>query len=222
MDVAVIALDRPTGVTDNHILDTALVLVARWGVAKTALSDLAREAGCSRATLYRAFPGGKQQLFEALGQRELCTYLATIVAAIDDADNLENALTDALAVAAQSLRDHRAAQFVLDYEPGLVLPFLGFQQVDVLYRHAAASIGPHLERFLPAHRAAWAAEWAARLLLTYLFHPDGDDGLANRDHTRHLVVTFVLPSFAADLHPTPTAGNATKETRHDHHRHVLQ
>lgn len=181
------------------------MLVGRWGVAKTALSDLAREAGCSRATLYRAFPGGKQQLFEALGVRELRGYVATVVAAIDAADDLEVALTDALVVAAQSLRDHRGAQFVLDHEPGLVLPFLGFDQVDVLYRHAAASVGPHLERFLPADRAAWAAEWAARLLLTYVFHPDGGGGLANRDHTRHLVATFVLPAFTADLHAIPSS-----------------
>ena len=31
--------------------------IARWGTAKTTLDDIAREAGCSRATIYRLFPG---------------------------------------------------------------------------------------------------------------------------------------------------------------------
>ena len=32
-----------------------LTCIARYGLAKTTLDDVAREAGCSRATLYRYF-----------------------------------------------------------------------------------------------------------------------------------------------------------------------
>ena len=139
----------------QRILDAALALVARWGVAKTSLTDIAKEAGCSRATLYRTFPGGQQQLFAALGDREVEAYVAQVVAAVDAADSLQDALSDALVVAARALSEHAAAQFVLEHEPGLLLPFLGFHQVDVLYRQASSSVGPHLERFLPPDRAAW-------------------------------------------------------------------
>ena len=38
-------------------LDAALACVARVGVAKTTLDDVAKEAGCARATVYRCFPG---------------------------------------------------------------------------------------------------------------------------------------------------------------------
>src|SRR4051812_44144995 len=88
---------------EGRVLDAALVLVARWGVAKTALGDIAKEAGCSRATLYRAFPGGKRHLFLALATRELVTYRAGILDAIDAADELGDALTRALVVAARLL-----------------------------------------------------------------------------------------------------------------------
>ncbi|MGZ4705878.1 MAG: TetR/AcrR family transcriptional regulator, partial [Acidimicrobiales bacterium] len=61
-------LSQPMGdfAADNEladrILEAALRCVARWGLIKTTVDDVAREAGCSRATIYRAFPGGKQSV----------------------------------------------------------------------------------------------------------------------------------------------------------------
>lgn len=191
-----------TDVTDR-VLDAALVLVGRWGVSKTALADVAKEAGCSRATLYRAFPGGKQHLFLSLAARELATYRSAILDAIDAADELADALTRGLVVAARLLHDHEAAQFIVEHEPELLLPFLGFHQVDVLYRDTASVFGPHLERFLPPERAAWAAEWTARLFITYLFNPHDHRDFAVIEDARHLVDTFVLPAFAPDTTPAP-------------------
>jgi len=193
-------------VTDR-LLDAALVLVARWGVHKTALGDVAKEAGCSRATLYRAFPGGKQHLLQALARRELDAYQRAVLDAIDAADSLEDALTRGLVVATRLLRDHDAAQFILTHEPGLLLPFLGFHEVDRLYRHVAPALGGHLERFLPADRASWAAEWTARLFVTYLFNPHDGVDLAVIDDARHLVVTFLLPAFTPHI---------AEETHHVH------
>jgi AcrR family transcriptional regulator len=193
----------PGGDTTERILDAALVLVARWGVAKTALADIAKEAGCSRATLYRAFPGGKKHLFLALATRELVAYRRGIIDAIDAADELGDALTRALVVASRLLHDHDGAQFILEHEPELLLPFLGFHQVDVLYRETAVAFGPHLERFLPAERAAWAAEWTARLFITYLFNPHQRRDLAAIDDARAMVEIFVLPALVPSPSPTP-------------------
>ena len=49
----------------DRILDAALACIARVGVGKTTLDDVAREAGCARATVYRCFPG-RQALLRAL------------------------------------------------------------------------------------------------------------------------------------------------------------
>ncbi len=185
----------------ERILDAALVLVARWGVAKTALADVAREAGCSRATLYRTLPGGKQQLFAALARRELDAYLRAVLDAVDSAEDLGDAVTGALVVASQRLRDHDGAQFVLRHEPGLLLPFLGFKRVEVLYRYTADAVGPHLERFVSAERARWLTEWASRLFISYVLNPAPDVDLATEVHTRSLVHRYVMPSFP----PTPSA-----------------
>ena len=47
------------------MLDAARTCVARVGIAKTTLDDVAREAGCARATVYRNF-AGKQDLLQAM------------------------------------------------------------------------------------------------------------------------------------------------------------
>jgi AcrR family transcriptional regulator len=202
----------PGSEVTDRILDGALVLVGRWGVAKTSLGDIAKEAGCSRATLYRAFPGGKQHLLLSLGERELAVYVGAIVDAIDTATDLEDALTRALVVATRLLHDHGAAQFVLEHEPGLLLPFLGFHQVDLLYRHTATAVGPHLERFLAPERAAWAAEWSARLFISFVFNPHRDLDLAVIDDARSLVRRFLIPAFATGEGVRPTAPAATTPT----------
>jgi len=46
----------------ERILEAGYACVARYGLAKTTVEDVARASGLSRATLYRYFPGGKDQL----------------------------------------------------------------------------------------------------------------------------------------------------------------
>jgi AcrR family transcriptional regulator len=192
------APERPTGEVADRILAAALTLVARWGLGKTTLADIAREAGCSRATLYRVFPGGKQELFLALGRAELASYFASLVACIERADTLEDALTDVIVEASQGLTGHEALQYVLEREPDIVLPFLGFHQVDRLYAAASATLGPALERFLP-DTAAWAVEWAGRAVLSYAFNPSPLVDLRREADARDLVRRFYLPA----LQPQP-------------------
>src|ERR687898_1860867 len=52
----------------SRILDTALELVGRHGLAELSMDELAARAGVSRATLYRLVPG-KEALFAELVQR---------------------------------------------------------------------------------------------------------------------------------------------------------
>ena len=49
----------------ERILDAALVMVGAYGLSALSMDDLATQAGVSRATLYRLFPG-KAVLFTAL------------------------------------------------------------------------------------------------------------------------------------------------------------
>jgi AcrR family transcriptional regulator len=62
-----LGLQRPPILRDR-ILDTALELVGRHGLAELSMDELAATAGVSRATLYRLVPG-KEALFAELVRR---------------------------------------------------------------------------------------------------------------------------------------------------------
>ncbi|MCU1353481.1 MAG: transcriptional regulator, TetR family [Acidimicrobiales bacterium] len=194
---------------EDKVLDAALTLVGRYGVGKCALADVAREAGCSRATLYRLFPGGKTHLFQAMGRRELLRFLGRISEAVTGETDAESALSTAITTAAAAMRDHAALQFVLAHEPGLLLPYLGFKQVDRLYRAVSAAGAPHLVRFVGAERASWTGEWLARLVISFVFNPDPAVDLTDDADARRLVRTFLAPALVpaagrTDLSSEPT------------------
>src|SRR5271165_6126437 len=46
----------------SRLLEGTYACVVRQGIGGTSLEDAAREAGVSRATLYRYFPGGRDEL----------------------------------------------------------------------------------------------------------------------------------------------------------------
>src|SRR4029079_17106230 len=76
----------------DQILDAALRCIARVGFSKTTFDDIAREAGCARATVYRIFPS-KQQLVAALLNREGERLRTGVVDAALAEDDLAGAVT---------------------------------------------------------------------------------------------------------------------------------
>lgn len=59
---------RSAEATADAVLDGAAACFARFGPRKTTMADVARAAGCSRATVYAHF-GGKEALYAALLDR---------------------------------------------------------------------------------------------------------------------------------------------------------
>ena len=47
---------------NSQILDAAQSVFARYGVSKTTMNDIAREAGIARQTLYNKYPGKSEVL----------------------------------------------------------------------------------------------------------------------------------------------------------------
>ena len=92
VDLAVPAAAAPS--PEQRIVDAALRCICRWGVAKTALDDAAREAGCSRATVYRLFPGGKDGLMEAVARTEIARFFAAVADRLAAAATLEDSKTN--------------------------------------------------------------------------------------------------------------------------------
>jgi AcrR family transcriptional regulator len=179
--------------TSDRILDAALTCVARVGSAKTALDDIAREAGCSRATLYRHFPG-KHQLLAAAVAREADRACAALVAQAAAAPTLADAAATVVCEGVRTLVRHRALQFVVAVEPEAILPHISFDHGDAFLAEAATRLAPAFAPYLPPERAARLAEWLVRLGISYLCSPESAEML-DPARVRSLVDDFVLPGF---------------------------
>jgi len=189
----------------ERIADAALTCVARWGITKTTLEDVAREAGIGRATIYRAFQGGKGEVLRAVLAREADRFTAGIDDAIRAAgDELEDVVVAGVVAAARQLEGHAALQYLLAHEPDVVLPHVAFDRLGRLFDVVARFADPHLARFLPeADQRARAAEWLARVVLTYVFNPADGVALSDPVAARRLVRTFVLPGLLAGAPAAP-------------------
>jgi AcrR family transcriptional regulator len=188
---------------EDRAVQATLDCVARHGLAKTTFDDVAREAGCARATLYRYF-GGKRQLVRLTVTREAARIAARIRDAADAEPTLEDAVVAMVVRAARELREHESVQFLFAFEPELVLPHVTFDAGNRFLVSAGSAIVPALTRFLPPERAERAGEWLARVVLTHAVSPTSTIDLTDERAARALVREFVLPGLAGTESAVPT------------------
>jgi AcrR family transcriptional regulator len=183
--------------TRVRIVDATLRCLARQGVAKTTLDDIAKEAAFSRATVYRTFPGGKDAVIEAVVDTEVARLFSALAVVMGDANDLEDVLVSGMVEAARRLSTHTAIAYLLLHEPGLILPRLTFADMEQILLKAGDFAAPFFARWLEPDQASRAAEWAVRIVMAYIADPSPDTDLTDPADARDLVRTFVLPGILA-------------------------
>jgi AcrR family transcriptional regulator len=186
---------RPS--TRDKVVDAALRCLAREGLRRTTVDDVAVEAGVSRATLYRAFPGGRETILMAVVDAEADRLFDAVAAAVAPAAELGDALVAGLGCAAAWLTSHAALERVMFDEPAVVLTHLEFEQLDRTLAHCSRRLAPLLTPWLDADAAARAGEWVARVCVSYLLFPGDDVDLGAPGPLERLVVRHVLPGVQA-------------------------
>ena len=170
--------------TRVRIVDGTLRCLARQGLAKTTVDDIAREAKLSRATLYRTFPGGKDAIVAAVVETEVARLFSSLAVVMGEAADLEDVLVAGMVDAARQLAAHPALAYMLAHEPGVILRHLTFADLDRVLFVAGDFAAPFFARWLSPDEASRAAEWAVRIVLAYLADPAPDTDLAVPDDTR--------------------------------------
>jgi len=160
----------------ERVYSGAYDCVARFGLAKTTVDDVARASGVSRATIYRLFPGGRDQLLRETVGWEMDRFFARLAGAIADAPDLETRLILGLSFAHRSVVEHAVLQKVLATEPETLLPLMTVEQHRVL-GYIAAYLRPLLESEQATGRLRagvdldTAADYVARMLLSLIGAP---------------------------------------------------
>jgi AcrR family transcriptional regulator len=187
----------------GRVVDATLFCLARYGTAKTTVDDIAREAGLSRATIYRVFPGGRDEILAAVVDTEAARFFSGLGVRLGAASDLNEALVVGIVEASSRVRDHAALAYLVAHEPETILGHLAFDDSNRLMKAASRFGAPFLARWLRPAEAGRVAEWATRIVLSYALSPSPQTDLCDRDQAARLVATFVMPGVRA-LHRAAT------------------
>ncbi|MHB1988872.1 MAG: TetR/AcrR family transcriptional regulator [Acidimicrobiales bacterium] len=186
----------------HRVITAASSCVARFGVSKTTVDDIAREARLSRATVYRTFPGGRDEILGESAAAEIRRYFGGIAAVLEETSELEELLVVTLVTAADQIARHEGLRFLLAHEPEVVVPFLSFHGFDEVLALVGDFFEPYLAPWLGRPVARRVAEWLTRLVVSHVTCPPGAAGRGESpglSSTR----TTVGKSTPLRLHPEP-------------------
>jgi AcrR family transcriptional regulator len=179
--------------TRQRILEATYACVARWGLSKTTVEDAARQAGVSRATVYRYFPGGRDELVDAVVSWQYLRFFGRLYEEVHGATSLEEVLERGLVFARRQLLEHEVLQMVVQTEPDVLLPKLTVETnrtVGLISGFLVPYLHEHgLPEGLEVHEAA---DFLARMILSYISAPGRWD-LSDPDQVRNLVRVELLP-----------------------------
>lgn len=176
----------------DRILEATFACVARYGLGKTTVEDVAREARVSRATVYRYFPGGKDELIRDTISWEVGRFFTRLATAVEGVDDFADLLVEALVFAHEAVEGHEVLQKVLQTEPERLIPQLNVDS-DRIRGFIRAFLAPHIpaDAVPPDTTALEAADYVSRMLLSFI-GAQGRWDLTDRRQVRELVDTELL------------------------------
>lgn len=198
----------------DRVLAAVVAQAGREGLARVTVDAVATEAGVSRASVYRWFPGGREQLIDEGVTWEVGRFLHRLARAVEVDEPMTGAppaapaqvfagrLVRGLIFAHRAIAEHEVLQRLLETEPGGFLPQL--QQTTPL---VTAVIRDYLRerlagvRLRPGVDVDVAADYLARMVLSFMATPGRWD-LGDRAEVERLVAVELLGGIvAADDQP---------------------
>ena len=182
---------RRSEVAADRILDAAEQLYTEHDPASLGMNEIARAAGCSRATLYRYFES-REALRTAYVHRETHRLGREINNEIKDVADPRERLVASIAATLRMVRDNPAlASWFATTRPPLGGEMAG--QSEVITALAAgflSSLGPDDPAVVERR-----ARWAVRVIISLLMFP-GHDEADERAMIDEFVVPIVTPATA--------------------------
>ena len=177
----------------DELLDAAGLAFERFGVSRATMIDVARQAGCSRATLYRYFPN-REALHLAFVHRATLR-IAAVVTPRSGADSPE-AVLDLIMDGIAAVRSDPllAAWFEPEHLP---IPIAVSQNSELLHAMTTGLAGG-LDGDPTSHaEAELRGAWLLRCIVSFLAMPAQSEATE-----RAMLETFVVPLLIPTTDPT--------------------
>jgi len=197
----------------ERVLEGGLISIGRYGLARTTVDDVAQASGVSRATIYRHFPGGREQIVADTVAWEFSNFFQRLGEAVAGAPDLCVLLEDGIAFARKALAEHAVFQRVVQTEPERLVPLITVEANRIL-----PMIGAFLVPFIERERAAGrlreeadvgrTADFVARMVLSCIGSPgiyDFNDAGETRLLVREQILAGVLAPGAIRETKTPSS-----------------
>lgn len=192
----------------DRILEAAVACVGRSGLSRTSVDEVAREAGVSRASVYRHFPGGKEELLAKTVEHEVWGFFHRLAVRVEDEPSLAEVLETGLAFAHSELAHHEVFQRVLGTEPERLLPHLSMSTpmiLEALRQYLKPILGT--EELRAGSDPDATADHLARMILSFIVG-QGRWDFTDPAQVRILVRDHLLPGVLAVV---PSSSSSTSE-----------
>lgn len=192
------ATEPPGPEVRTRILGAAVAEAGAIGLGRLTVEGVARRAGVGRATVYRHFPGGREQVLSEAVTWEVARYFGDLVARLEGIDDVATRLEQGIIRGRGLLAEHAVFQRVVDTEPERLLPHLS-QSAPLVQAAVRDHLRPHLEAadLVPGADPEEAADWLARNVLSLLMAAGSWD-LDDPAEVRRLVRDYLLAGVVAD------------------------
>jgi len=188
--------------TRDAIVAASYACVARRGLARLSVEDVARDSGVARATIYRYFPGGRDALVAEVVSYEVGRFFGALAEAVYGAPDFATMLEEGIVFARRAIGEHVLLQRTLALEPDRLLPLLSTEAHRVR-PIIAAYVLPNLEiearagRVRPDVDLRAAADYLARMILSVIGSPGSLD-VDDPEAVRAFVATELLGGIAVE------------------------
>lgn len=180
----------------RRLVDAAESCFERYGVVKTSVEDIADAAKVSRATVYRYFAGGRDELVLAVAKREFARFSAETSRKSSRRPSFAEGMVEAVLFTVRAARERPLLALVWAPESaGLTNPIEG--GAETLHHGVREMLAPVLEQAKQRGRTRQdldvdeAAEWTIRMISSLLTLPS-TRRIADE---RRFLHEFFIPAF---------------------------
>lgn len=197
-----ISSPNPPGDADDPattaILDAAGVLLARYGLGRWSMDDVANAAGVGRATVYRRF-ASREDVVNATIARDLQRFFATVADAVAGMPDLVDKVVEGFVIGMRAARDSLLPELFVSDGSAVMALLNAAPVVDLgsraLVRQYEAITGER-PRGTARAEVELVAEALMRLALSFLLIPGSSIDFGDERAARTAVRRLVRPLLA--------------------------